>query len=381
VAPLANGGRTGLQVDATQAVQPIAVAPARARLDLTVTLTQGEPIGAMLVRAGVGRADAIAAHALLRSAKLPAATPVSLTLGARAPDGSRPLQRLSMRAGLATQIGLVRDDGELRLVTQQIRIDTTPLRIRGRAGDGLYWALRSAGATPQSAAEYLRALAGEIDVGSEISPDDRFDLVIARRRAASGEEQVGQLLYAGLDRSGGTDLQLIKWAANWVDAASLDRPRASTMAWPTAGRITSGFGYRVHPILRFARLHKGVDFGAPRGTPIVAAADGVVAAAGWAGGYGRQVRLAHEGGLSTSYSHMSAILAEPGRAVRRGEVIGFVGSSGLSTGPHLHYEVYRGGVAVDPLSVRFASSALADAAQAAAIKARLKALLSVGSKA
>ena len=152
------------------------------------------------------------------------------------------------------------------------------------------------------------------------------------------------------------------------------------MEWPTAGRITSGFGYRVHPILRFARLHKGMDFGAGSGTPIVAAADGRVSAAGWAGGYGRQVRLAHADGLGTSYSHMSQIVAEPGAYVRRGQLIGYVGSSGLSTGPHLHYEVHRHGQAVNPLSVRFTGAPAIDGAEIAAFKARLKTLLNVGVK-
>ena len=152
------------------------------------------------------------------------------------------------------------------------------------------------------------------------------------------------------------------------------------MLWPVAGRITSGFGYRRHPILQFARMHRGVDFGAGWGSPIVAAADGQIAAAGWAGGYGRQVRIAHAGGIATSYSHMSSIVAEPGSHVRRGQLIGYVGSSGLSTGPHLHYEVHRGGQAVNPLSVRFTSGPAVDHAEVAALKARLKALLSVGVK-
>ena len=114
---------------------------------------------------------------------------------------------------------------------------------------------------------------------------------------------------------------------------------------------------RVHPILRFARMHKGIDFGAAlghaRSSPPPTARS---ARAGWAGGYGRQVRIAHGGGMATSYSHMSRMVVEPGSIVRQGQVIGYVGSSGLSTGPHLHYEVYRGGVAVNPLSVRFAGA-------------------------
>ena len=152
------------------------------------------------------------------------------------------------------------------------------------------------------------------------------------------------------------------------------------MLWPVAGRITSGFGHRVHPILRYTRFHSGVDFGASWGAPIVAAADGQVVGAGWAGGYGRQVRIAHGDGMTTTYSHMSRIVAAPGTLVRAGELIGYVGSSGMSTGPHLHYEVLRDGRHVNPLSVRLASRPMLDGGELDAFRARLKQLLSVGVK-
>jgi murein DD-endopeptidase MepM/ murein hydrolase activator NlpD len=152
------------------------------------------------------------------------------------------------------------------------------------------------------------------------------------------------------------------------------------MMLPVDGHITSYFGYRYHPILHFTRFHAGMDFGAAWGSPIVAAADGQVAAAGWSGGYGRQVRLWHGGGLMTTYSHMSDIVATPGSFVRRGQLIGYVGSSGLSTGPHLHYEVLKDGTPVNPLGVRFVSAPVVDAHLADAVRARLKALLSVGIK-
>ena len=253
---------------------------------------------------------------------------------------------------------------------------TEPLRIRGRAGDGLYWSLRAAGASPEVAAQYLTALATEIDVG-DVSAMDGFDLVLSANR---------QLLYAGLDRVMDSDLQLVRWTTNghrdWIDAANVGKPVAASagMAWPVAGRITSTFGTRIHPILRFARFHAGVDFGASWGSPIVATADGQVAAAGWSGGYGRQVRIWHGGGITTSYSHMSEIVASPGSFVRRGQLIGYVGSSGLSTGPHLHYEVLRNGTPVNPLGVRFASAPVVDTHLAEGVKARLKQLLAVGTK-
>jgi murein DD-endopeptidase MepM/ murein hydrolase activator NlpD len=244
------------------------------------------------------------------------------------------------------------------------------------AGDGLYWALRAAGASPQVAADYLAALATEMDVG-EVGPADRFDLVLGSNH---------DLLYAGLSRVGATALQLVRWnsdgRAEWVDAANAERPAPveSGMMMPAAGPITSYFGYRYHPILHFTRFHAGIDIGAGWGSPIVAAGDGRVVAAGWAGGYGREVQIAHGGGLVSLYGHMSQIVAEPGSFVRQGQLIGYVGSSGLSTGPHVHFEVRLGGQPVNPLGVRFTSAPVVDTHLADAVKARLKLLLSVGAK-
>jgi murein DD-endopeptidase MepM/ murein hydrolase activator NlpD len=250
----------------------------------------------------------------------------------------------------------------------------TPFRIRGRAADGLYWSLRAAGASPSVAAEYLAALATEIDVG-EVGPGDSFDLVLGSNH---------QLLYAGLNRVGQSSLQLVKWVTNgnarWIDAANADQPERveSGMMMPVNGHITSYFGNRYHPILHFTRFHAGLDIGAGWGSPIVAAGDGRVVAAGWAGGYGREVRIAHGGGLVSLYGHMSEIVAEPGSFVRQGQVIGYVGSSGLSTGPHVHFEVRMGGTPVNPLGVRLTSAPVVDTHLADAVRARLKALLGVG---
>jgi murein DD-endopeptidase MepM/ murein hydrolase activator NlpD len=272
----------------------------------------------------------------------------------------------------------VRDEaGVLRLEPTPVAVDSTPLRVRGRAGAGLYWSLRSAGVEPATAQDYLRALATRVDLGGGIAPDDGFDLVIANRRAATGESLPGPLLYAGLDRAEGGSVRLLRWDGQWLDPdAAQPRPAATGMKWPVNAPITSGFGWRWHPILHFGRMHAGIDFGARWGTPIVAAADGQVVAAGWRGGYGQQVRLAHAGGLGSSYSHMSRITVAPGAAVRQGQLLGYVGSTGLATGPHLHYEVYVNGRAVDPLKVRLAPAAPpVDMAQLPALRERLKALL------
>ena len=386
IGSLAESSHTGMRMAAGPRVEPISQAPERAFVDLFATVGS-DGLARSLVRVGAATGDAVQVESLMRDAggHVAPGTAVSVVLGRKAGAGLRPIEKVALRTGLDMRMTVERSDTGFVLNKQPIGVDRRPIRIRGRAGDGLYWALRAAGASSQLAAAYLKALATEIDVG-EIAPEDRFDLVLANRRSADGESRPGPLLYAGLERSGGGNLQLVAWNLGgrlaWINAANAGQVQAANvMIWPVQARITSTFGMRVHPILRFARMHSGIDFGAGWGTPIHAAADGQVSRAGWAGGYGRQVRIAHSDGMATSYSHMSRMVVEPGMLVHQGQLIGYVGSSGLSTGPHLHYEVLRNGHAVNPMAVRFANAPAVDPAMTEAIKARLKALLSVGKKA
>jgi murein DD-endopeptidase MepM/ murein hydrolase activator NlpD len=360
-------------------------APERNRIELDARLGEGDRIEALLMRIGAVPSDAIAVGRMVHAAAprgLDDGTSIAIRLGQRSGAGQRSVERVALRAGLDAELVIERGAAGLASRTTRILVDQRPRRIRGRVGDGLYWSLRASGVSPQAASDYLKALATRIDVGADLAPDDRFDLIIAHRRAATGEEQSGPLLYAGVKRGGRAPLDMLKWTVGgrtgWYDAASLSQVSSSALAWPVSARITSGFGMRYHPILHFARMHKGMDFGARWGAPIVASADGVVARAGWAGGYGQQVRINHASGIATSYSHMSRMVVSPGAVVHQGQLIGYVGTTGLSTGPHLHYETYRGGVAVNPLSVRFTSAAAVDPAEAARFKARLAQLLGAG---
>jgi murein DD-endopeptidase MepM/ murein hydrolase activator NlpD len=246
-----------------------------------------------------------------------------------------------------------------------------PVRLTGLAGGNLNRALAEAGVSAPMAQDYLSALSGRIRLADGISVADRFDLVIER-----GPRE--RLLYAGLDRVGASDVMLMRWTAEgkggWMDASDT-AGAAQAMRMPVAASVSSSFGTRVHPILGSHRFHRGVDLRAGFGTPIRASADGRVTYAGWNGGYGRQVMVDHGQGLATMYAHMSRMSAQAGSRVHRGEVIGFVGSTGLSTGPHLHYEVLQNGKPVNPLAVRFVGKPGLDREERTVFNAQLRQLL------
>jgi murein DD-endopeptidase MepM/ murein hydrolase activator NlpD len=383
IAPLALGADTGRRMAPTDAVEALPESPERPIIDLRATLGQGDGLARVLERAGVGGAEADEIATLvggvLPVTEIRPGTIIDLTLGRR-PNRmvARPLEKLAFRARFDLRIELSRANGVLALTRIPIAVDETPLRIQGRVGASLYRSARAAGAPARAVEAYIRALTSQISVPAGLSADDRFDIIIEHRRAATGETEIGALLYAGLGRASGRDLQLMQWTSEgrtqWFEASGVGR-QSGGLQQPVPGPITSNYGLRMHPILGYSRMHRGLDFRASYGTPIVAAADGRVSRSGWAGGYGRQVRISHASGLSTSYSHMSRISVSPGASVRRGQVIGYVGSTGLSTGPHLHYEMYRNGASINPRSVRFMQRSQLAGSDLANFRSRLRNLL------
>jgi murein DD-endopeptidase MepM/ murein hydrolase activator NlpD len=205
-----------------------------------------------------------------------------------------------------------------------------------------------------------------------MAADDEFDMIVEYRRAATGEVEVGKLIYAGLERGGKPRAQLLRWGkeGRFFEASGVGEQRSGLLA-PVNGSTSSGYGMRRHPILGYKRMHSGLDYKAAYGTPIYAVTDGSVQFAGRNGGYGNFVKLSHGGGLGTGYAHMSRIAVSPGQRVSRGQVIGYVGSTGLSTGPHLHYEMYRNGRKVNPASVQYVTRAQLSGAELAQFRARL----------
>lgn len=383
IAPQAFGSDTGRRMAATDAVQTLTDTPERPSIDLTASLGQGDSLRRVLERSGVGAAEAAQVIALVASAAdvstIKPATPIKITLGRRASRATaRPLDFLALRARIDLGLAVRREGGRLVLERMPVAVDRTPLRIEGRVGDSLYRSARAAGVPARAIEAYLRVVAAKVSLGSDVNADARFEMVVERVRAVTGETEYGKLLFAGLYR-GKDKLQMIEWTVNgrteWFDAGGVGKTRAGMVRPVQYARVSSGFGMRIHPLLRYSRFHRGMDYAAAHGTPIMAVTDGVVAFAGRSGGYGNFVRLSHAGGMGSGYGHMSRIAVGAGQRVAAGQVIGYVGSTGLSTGPHLHFEVYRNGRAVNPAGVTFASSSLLNGDELARFRARLSSVL------
>ncbi|HTM95281.1 MAG TPA: peptidoglycan DD-metalloendopeptidase family protein [Croceibacterium sp.] len=378
IMPLALGADSGRHMGATSEVVPLKAAPERPRIEMVATLAQGDSFGRMLERAGVGNAEASRVVDLISNAMplgdIAAGTKVDIVLGRRtSPSTPRPIESLSFRARFDLDLALERRGGALALDPRPIKVDSTPLRITGRVGDSLYRSARAAGAPPKAVQQYLRTLGQYVDLDSALGANDQFDLVVQYKRAETGESEVGDLLYAGVTRGGKPRTQLMKWGKDgrFYEASGVGEQRSGLVA-PVASRgISSNYGRRRHPILGYSRMHAGIDFRASYGQPIYAVQDGTVQFAGRHGGHGNFVKLAHGGGLGTGYAHMSRIAVRPGQHVSRGQVIGYVGSTGLSTGPHLHYEMYKNGKTVNPSSVQFVNRAQLAGGELASFKAQL----------
>lgn len=207
-------------------------------------------------------------------------------------------------------------------------------------------------------AEAIRAFSYDVDFQREIQKGDGFEFLYEIFVDEEGAlVRTGELLFAAMNLSGTrTELYYYERADGDADyfTAEGKSVRRSLMRTPIDGaRLSSGFGMRKHPILGYSRMHRGTDFAAPSGTPIYAAGNGVVEFAGRHGGYGKYVRIRHGSAYKTAYAHMKGFGkgVTQGARVKQGQIIGYVGTTGRSTGPHLHYEVMLNGKQVNPLKV------------------------------
>ncbi len=234
--------------------------------------------------------------------------------------------------------------------TEQIDVNNLPSVYRS-----IWETARKHDVDDKVTSRIVAMFAYDVDLTKRISPGDSIEILETQPDEAGHQE----LLYVAL-RLGGTTRELFRFrtedgTVDYYDPEGQTGKRFLTRR-PVqgGGRLASRFGNRVHPIFKSRRMHTGVDLAAKTGTPIYASGDGIVEKAQWVSGYGRYVELKHVNGYETAYGHMSRIAdgMKPGTRVRQGQVIGYVGSTGNSTGPHLHFEIKVNGRFVDPLSVK-----------------------------
>jgi murein DD-endopeptidase MepM/ murein hydrolase activator NlpD len=241
-------------------------------------------------------------------------------------------------------------------------LDVQDAVVSGTIKSSLYMAAIKVGLPPAVLVKLIRLLSWDVDFQRDIQKGDRFTVLTERLHHKDGRiARWGDIQHAELVLSG-KPVRIYRYKTKRHGVEYFDEKGRSAqkalMKTPIDGaRLSSRFGRRKHPILGYTRMHKGIDFAAPRGTPIYAAGNGTVTYAGRKGGYGKYVQIRHNGTFETAYAHMKGFGrgVRRGRRVRQGQIIGYVGSTGRSTGPHLHYEVRRGGRQVNPLRIKLPS--------------------------
>jgi murein DD-endopeptidase MepM/ murein hydrolase activator NlpD len=327
------------------------------------TLGRGESLAELMSANGLDGAQIHEITRLVRDWKLPRTLLPGVVLRLSGPTGEKP-DRLDLKLNPDSSLRFVSSDSawSARLVVQPVVVDT--VRLSGVIESSL-WLARLGGDVDRLAPGGFEELvydladvyAWKVDFTRDIRRGDSFRVAIEREVRPDGSVRSRRFLAIEL-RNDGKVLRAFPYAGDRGRVAFYDdegRPlRGAFLRYPVPYRITSGFTrHRYHPVLKIYRPHQGIDYGAPTGTRVHATGSGTVTRAGWAGSYGRLVEIRHRAGIRTRYAHLSAIAPgiRPGRHVEQGQWIGRVGSSGLATGPHLHYEFLQGGVHRNPLAV------------------------------
>ena len=231
--------------------------------------------------------------------------------------------------------------------------------VEGNITNNLYNSATSSGMEPGIIIEFARIFGFEVDFQRDIRKGDKFQVMYERYLDDRNKiVKTGKILYAFLDVNN-QKIKLYRFEEkNDFDFYDTNGKsiRKALMKTPINGaRLSSPFGNRKHPILGFTKHHNGTDFAAPTGTPIMASGNGTVIKAGWCGNGGNCVRIRHNSSYTTGYGHMSKIATKTGRRVRQGQIIGYVGNTGMSTGPHLHYTVSHNGKFINSQKLKLPS--------------------------
>jgi murein DD-endopeptidase MepM/ murein hydrolase activator NlpD len=348
----------------------------------TTVLKPRETLEMVLRRSGVSRRDAVEVSAALRrEMNLRRLTPGEKLVFERGPDGTllrvvhqrSPIERYEIRPESAPEPNEGADGSAARTWTAQayrLSIETRVDAVAGHLEDSLFASVERLGEGPVLTAKFVALFEWDFDFAADALPGDEFRMLVEKRFAEGEFVGYGDITAAEYRSADRPTLSAVRFPGRDGSPRYYDfQGRATRKMFLRAPleftRITSGYSHaRRHPILGGLRPHLAVDYGAPIGTPVRAVADGVVTAAGRAGGYGLSVTVHHARGYETMYNHLSRMWVRRGDRVRQRDVIGHVGATGLATGPHLDYRLRKNGRAVNPLSETFIPRAGARCAHA-----------------
>ena len=337
-----------------------------------VRVGRGDTMSAILDRAGVVRQDANRAIQALKKVFNPTRIRQGQEINISFQADAEALSDTSTaKAGEFLGLSLLPDFRHRAVVTrdgagsfsasrEKRVLMSEPIRATNTISHSLYMAGSKVQVPNSVLAELIRLYSWDVDFQRDIRSGDGFELMYERFSDANGKPvHNGDVIFATLELSGKRHViyrhTLADGSVDYFDEKG-QSARKALMRTPIDGaRLSSGFGKRRHPVLGYTKMHKGLDFAAPRGTPIYAAGNGTVEHAGRNGAYGKYVRIRHNADYSTAYAHMKSIKTRKGRRVKQGQVIGYVGTTGRSTGPHLHYEILRNKRQVNPFRVKMPS--------------------------
>jgi murein DD-endopeptidase MepM/ murein hydrolase activator NlpD len=347
---------------------------------LEITLKRGETLEAALRRGGIERGEAAAIVTVLRgSVNMRRLAPGErLTVHPRPPG--QPAE-ITWTRSPAERFEIRSTDGTWTVSAIRPDVDTRVVAVTGEVRDSLFASMERLGETANLTARLVSLFEWDFDFAADSLPGDRFRFLVEKRYVGETLVGYGDVLVAQYSSVGRSLLTSVAFEdaggrSDYYDASGRSVRKMFLRAPLDFTRITSGFSHaRHHPILGGLRPHLAVDYGAPVGTPVRAVADGVVTQAGWDGGFGLSISLRHARGYETMYNHLSKLDVQRGERVRQRQVIGRVGSTGLSTGPHLDYRVRKGGVFVNPLGEKFIPGAPVPTHRREAFAVHVKALL------
>jgi murein DD-endopeptidase MepM/ murein hydrolase activator NlpD len=278
-------------------------------------------------------------------------------------SGRAIVEGIKIEKDILNTVTLDRTSDGFKAASEEKSVEMVVSGAKGTINGSLYGAAKAKGVPESVIASVIKVLAHSVDFQRDIQAGDHFEIMFEQAVTEDGNvlKSRGELLFARL-KINGEWISMYRFEDADGDVAFYDHKgnstRKSLLRTPIDGaRISSGFGMRTHPVLGYSKMHKGVDFAAPSGTPIFAAGDGVIEYLGRFSSYGNYVRIRHRDGYKTAYAHLKGFKSglRNGTRVKQGDVIGYVGSTGRSTGPHLHYEVIVNGKQVNPKSIKLPS--------------------------